>query len=809
MPPSGAAFFLHGSGRFDPAGTSRYHSLARPDNHKAVKRARWMPQLSLNAWIRIVAGVAVVLAFLLHEAEWYQYRLVQQMELFAYDARLRQFMPRTLDPRVVILDIDEKSLNAEGRWPWGRNKLAVMVQQLFDHYKIRVVGFDVAFPEPDTSSGLASLEVLGKAERRDDSEYQAWLEKARLTLDYDRTFAEMVAKYPVVLGYFLGGKTDKAGVLPLPTFDEKSLGKPGWQFRHHLATGYSGNIEQLQKQATAAGHLYPALDVDGVTRRVPMFMKHGDSYYEALSFAITRTYLGNVPAKIQVRPPTAGTNLAHIPWVEIEPVRIPLDETMAALVPYRGASGVYRYVSATDVIRGTLPADELRDKIIIVGTSAQGLLDLRATPVREDFPGVEVHANLISGFLDQKIMHKPAEILAISVLTILLLGLPFAILLPRLSPIISTGAVAATLLLLVAVNLYVWSSHALVLNLAAPLTMLVVLVGINLFAWKAHHLVLSIAAPFTLLCVLYLINMAWGFFMETRSRRLMSGLFGTYVPKELVAEMSKNPEEFSMRGESREMTVLFSDVRDFTSISEGLSPEGLRDMMNAYLTEMTETIQRTRGTIDKYIGDAIMSFWGAPLADADHAAHGLEAALAMQKQIRRLDSDFAKKGWPALNIGVGLNCGNMNVGDMGSRFRRAYTVMGDAVNLASRLEGLTKEYGVGILVSENIVKAAQGFVYREVDKVAVKGRTEGVLIYEPLGKVGEVDESLVEEAYLFEKVLGHYRSQRWEEAERLLAELASASPNTKLYKLFRERIFQYRYNPPDAGWNGVWVFKTK
>jgi adenylate cyclase len=744
--------------------------------------ARWKPQLSLNNWIRITAGAAIVLAFLAHEAEWVQWRLVQHMELFAYDARLRLFMPSTLDPRVVILDIDEKSLNAEGRWPWSRNKLATMVRQAFDHYKVRVLGFDVAFAEPDPSSGLASLEELGRGERKSDAEFLAWLEKARLTLDYDRIFADEIAKYPVVLGFFLGGKTDRAGVLPPPTFLEQSLGEPGWQFRHHLSTGFSGNIEQLQKQATAAGHLYPALDVDGVTRRVPMFMKYGDGFYEALSFALTRTYLGNAPAKIQVRPPTAGTNLATIPWVEIGSVRIPLDETMAALVPYRGASGVYRYVSATDVIRGTLPVDELRDRIIIVGTSAQGLLDLRATPVREDFPGVEVHANLISGFLDQRIMHKPGEILAISVLTILMLGLPLAVLLPRLSPVISTAAIASILLLLVAVNLYVWRSHDIVLN---------------------------IAAPFSMLVVLYLLNMAWGFFMETRSRRLMSGLFGTYVPKELVAEMSKNPEEYSMSGESREMTVLFSDVRDFTSISEGLSPKSLGDMMNAYLTAMTETIQDTRGTIDKYIGDAIMAFWGAPLHDAEHALHGVGAALDMQKQIRALDADFARRGWPALNIGVGLNCGTMSVGDMGSKFRRAYTVMGDAVNLASRLEGLTKEYGVGILVSENIIKAAPGFVYREVDRVAVKGRTEGVLIYEPLGKVGEVDESLVEEVYLFEKVLGHYREQRWEEAERLLGELATASPQTKLYKLFRERIFQYRYNPPDAGWNGVWVFKTK
>src|SRR5688572_3146839 len=219
------------------------------------------------------------------------------MELFAYDARLRLFMPRTLDPRVVILDIDEKSLNAEGRWPWGRNKLAVMVKQLFEHYKIKVLGFDVAFAEPDSSSGLASLDDLGKGERKDDAEYQAWLEKARPKLDYDRMFAEEIGKHPVVLGFFLGGKTDRAGTLPPPTFAEKSLGEPGWQFRHHLSTGFSGNIGQLQERAAAAGHLYPALDVDGVTRRVPMFMKYGDGFYEALSFAVTRTYLDNAAAK--------------------------------------------------------------------------------------------------------------------------------------------------------------------------------------------------------------------------------------------------------------------------------------------------------------------------------------------------------------------------------------------------------------------------------------------------------------------------------------------------------------------------------
>ncbi|MEO5695285.1 MAG: adenylate/guanylate cyclase domain-containing protein [Usitatibacter sp.] len=740
---------------------------------------RW--HLSINTWIRIAASLAIVTAFLFNEAEWFQFRFIQQLELWAYDTRLRLFMPKTLDTRVVILDIDEKSLSAEGRWPWSRNKVATMVQQLFGRYKVRVVGFDVAFAEPDTSSGLASLEVLGKGPLKDQPDFQAFLAGARTTLDYDRLFADEIAKHPVVLGFFLGGKTDKAGVLPPATFQEKSLSSSGWEFMHNLATGYSGNIEMLQKAATAAGHLYPSLDFDGVTRRVPIFMKYGDGYYEALSFAMVRTYLGNVPAKIQVRPP-AVKNLATIPWVDIGNLRIPMDERMSALVPYRGASGVYRYVSATDVIRGELAPDELRDKIIIVGTSAQGLLDLRATPVREDFPGVEVHANLISGFLDQTIMHKPDLVLAISVLAVLLLGVPFAILLPRLSALVSTASIAITLLVLICINLY---------------------------AWKVQSYVLNIAAPVAMLVLLYLLNMAWGFFMETRSRRLISGLFGTYVPKELVAEMSKNPEEYSMRGESREMTVLFSDVRDFTSISEGLSPESLTEMMNAYLTEMTEVIQSSRGTIDKYIGDAIMSFWGAPLQDSEHAAHGVEAALQMQKRIRALDNDFAKKGWPALKIGVGLNCGSMNVGDMGSKFRRAYTVLGDAVNLSSRLESLTKEYGVGILVSEYMVQAAPAFVYKEVDRVVVKGRTEGVGIYEPVGKVGEVGESTLTELDRFHKGIEFYRKQRWDDAEALFKQLSYAAPESKLYKMYLKRVAHFRENTPGPTWNGTWVFTTK
>ena len=740
--------------------------------------ARWKPQLSLNTWIRIGIGLAVVLVVLVNESEVMQFRFLQQLELWAYDARLRLSMPRTLDPRIVILDIDEKSLNAEGHWPWSRNKLAKMVQQLFDRYNVAVVGFDVAFAEADDSSGLSTLEGIAKNELKDNAQYQAFLQRAHDSLDYDQLFANEIKKHPVVLGFFLGGKGEKAGVLPPPQFDISAL--KGDQITHHAADGFSGNIKVLQDAATASGHLYPSLDFDGITRRVPMLMRYGDGFYEAMALAVMRTYLGNTPLEVKVE--RLGRNLVTISNIKTGDLRIPLDDTISALIPYRGERGVFRYVSATDVIRGTLAKDELKDKIIIVGTSAQGLLDLRATPVREDFPGVEVHANLLSGFLDGTIMQRPAEVWAISVLTVIFIGIPFAIVLPRLSAVASTAVGAGFVFLIILVNL---------------------------IAWKYWHYVLNIAAPLVMLVVLYFLNMAYGFFTEARSRRLITGLFGTYVPRELVDQMSKNPEEYSMRGESRQMSVLFSDVRDFTTISEGLTAEQLKDMMNAYLTAMTEEIQHNKGTIDKYIGDAIMAFWGAPVSDAEHAKHGLDAALTMQKRIRTLDSAFVKHGWPVLHIGVGLNCGEMSVGDMGSKFRRAYTVMGDAVNLASRLEGLTKEYGVGILVSENVVQAVPGYVYREVDKVQVKGRVEGVAIYEPLGREGEVDDDKIGEVFLFHKALDAYRKQRWEDAEQILADLAHNSPDTKLYKLFRERTMQFRFNPPGPGWNGVFKFTTK
>jgi adenylate cyclase len=303
--------------------------------------------------------------------------------------------------------------------------------------------------------------------------------------------------------------------------------------------------------------------------------------------------------------------------------------------------------------------------------------------------------------------------------------------------------------------------------------------------------------------------MSYGFFVESRAKRQITGLFGQYVPSELVDEMSQNPAAFTMEGDSREMSVLFTDVRGFTTISEGLEPKQLSQLMNEFLTPLTRVIYRHRGTIDKYMGDCIMAFWGAPVADPGHARSAVLAGLEMHKVLGELAPEFKARGWPEIRIGVGVNSGRMSVGNMGSEVRVAYTVMGDAVNLASRLEGLTRQFGVGMIVGETTRAQAPDLVYRELDRVRVRGKDATVAIYEPLGLPGEVSKDLIDELKLWAQALRLYRSQDWDMAELQLLNLLKAYPSRTLYRSFIDRIATFRRNPPGEGWDGAYRFETK
>ena len=692
--------------------------------------------------------------------------------------RLRMTMPRGVDERIVILDIDEKSLAEIGRWPWNRKLMAELVDKLFERYGVALLGFDVVWAEPDPSSGIEILDGLASTELKRDPDFQKAYSRLRPSLDFDRRFAGSLKGRPVVLGYYFNSE-DRAvrvnalpdPVLPKGSFAERNVFFFQWQ-------GFTGNLPIYLEHAAGAGHINPIPDPDGVLRRVPLLVEYEGQYYEAFALAVMRRFLalstGAAPA-VQPGFPPDDPNLE---WLNVGSLQIPVDESAAALVPFRGSKRSFRYIPLADVAKDRIGADELRGKMVLVGATAPGLQDLRATPVDRVYPGVEVHASLIMGMIDREVKQKPLYVVGAEVVLLLLGGIAFAILIPILSALWATLAAAAGLALVA---------------------------GFNVALWHYGALVLPLAASVMLIATIYTMNMAYGYFVESRSKRQLAGRFGEYVPPELVGRMAQDPGRYTMEPKSAELTILFCDVRGFTGISESLQPDELREYINEYLTEMSVIIRsRYRGTLDKYIGDAIMAFWGAPVDDAEHARNGVLAALEMQKQCGPLNQRLAARGWPALHIGVGVNSGTVRVGDMGSRIRRAYTAMGDAVNVASRLEGRTKIYGVGILVGEATRARVKDVVFREIDRVKVKGKEEAITIYEPLGLEGDSGE-----LELWEAALRAYRARAWDEAEMKLLDLHRMTPVCGLYEMYLKRIELLRRNAPPPDWDGVSVFDEK
>lgn len=740
---------------------------------------------------RIAIGFVAVLVFLGHAAGYYSLPLLANLESIVYDTRLRLTMPGTVDTRIAILDIDEKSLaekedGGEGRWPWPRDRLALLLDKLFEKYEVAIVGFDVVFAERDESSGIRVLERLGEQELRDVAEFRSALKRIKPQLQYDDIFARKMEDRRVVLGYVFSnaetGRVQKKGLLPQPVFTRDAFAtRPIYTTSWN---GYTANLEGLQKKAASGGHFNSNTDNDGVVRRVPMLAEYNGAYYEPLSLAMVRT-LFDLRTVGAVLPDEAYTSpqYAGLEWLQVGSMRVPLDETASALVPYRGRQGSFNYFSLVDVLNERINPAELKGKIALVGTTAPGLLDLRATPVGPTFPGVEIHANLIAGILDGVIKQRPPYVLAAEFMLLLVAGVALALLLPFLSPLISTVTTVVALALVVATNVAVFDYGNVVLPLASGLSMVL---------------------------ILFTFNMGYGFFVEARGMKKITSLFGQYVPPEIVEQMAQNPERFDMAPRAQELSVLFSDVRGFTTISESLSPEDLAVYINEYLTTMSLVIrERHRGTLDKYIGDAIMAFWGAPVADPEHAKKAVLAALGMQREARALNEKFKAKGWPTFKIGIGVNSGVMRVGDMGSRIRRAYTVMGDAVNLGSRLEGVTKQYGVDIIIGEGTKNLLSGFVLREVDRVRVKGKDEPAAIYEPLGLEGELEQPTLNDKNIWDQALNLYRTQDWDMAEQQLRRLKKTGGNAELSGVFLKRIAAFRNHPPGPAWDGVYTFETK
>lgn len=752
---------------------------------------RWTTTL-FKSGPRWLLGMLVTALGVAYALGWFDNGTVARLDSLIAGERMKLQAP-VLDRRIVIVDIDGKALTEFGRFPWSRDIQARLVSQLTRHYRVGAVGYDISFPEPDTSSGYGVLEKLSAGELKDVPALRQRLEQLRPAMDYDGLFAAALRGQPVVLGFNLSPDQVK-GALPAPLFTEQDLN--GRELLAYSADGYEANVAPLARAAAGAGSFSVVTDPDGIVRTAGLIQQVGTGYYPSLSLATAAVYLKAraikpyldraVDQMSQSQQDSGGYDFLSL-FLPGGQRLIPVGEAMTTVIQFRGGGGrrggAFRYVSAADVLTGRAPVALLQGAVVLIGTTAPGLVDLRATPVNPEFPGVEIHANIIKSILDDNFKARPDTAIAVEAGLILLLGLLLTFALPALAPL-----------------------QAILLGAAA----LAASIGLNYYLYSERDLLFHLAMQLIVIVTIFVFNVAWGYFFEVRKGRALVSRFGEYVAPELVAEMAANPERYHMDGESRELTVLFVDVRGFTTISEGLTPKALREYINLYLTAMSEDIRDShRGTLDKYIGDAVMAFWGAPVAFADHASRAVATSLLMQASARRLSDDFVARGWPALSIGIGLNTGLMHVGDMGSKIRRAYTVMGDAVNLGSRLEGITKVYGVGIVVGAATRAAAPEFAYRELDLVRVKGKQEPVAIFEPLGLASGLDPATAAAVARWHEALAAVRAQQWDRAMSIIAQLHDLSPGQRLYSLYTERIAYYRAHPPGDDWDGVTTYETK
>ena len=703
----------------------------------------------------MLINLFVVSIALLHAANVIRLPGGERFENLLYDLRVKLTLPRGVDERIVIVDIDEHSLREEGHWPWSRNKLATLTDQLFDHYRIAALGFDVVFAEKDENREIEALREVAK--NRGRTGFITALDDMAAGLDRDLRFAQSLVDRPITLGYYFNinpERTESSGMLPTPlAFDdsvENSLVPP-------QGSSYGANIAPLQSSVASAGFFSnPLLDSDGIVRRVPTVHEFDGQLYESFAIALARTYLGVdiEPALAEVDPATGYPSLEGF---YVGPFHVPVDANGGALVPYRGRSGSFPYVSATDVLRGKLEDPQtLKDAIVLVGTTSLGLADLRSTPIQAAFPGVEVHANFLAGLIDENFKHKPTWMWGAEFLVLLVSGLLMILLSPSLGP------------------LRLWFLGA---------VMLVILIGANIYLWNEKNLVMPLANNITLIVVLYTLDVMYGFFAEARQKRQVRSAFSHYLAPTLVAQLTDDPSKLSLTGEAREMTFLFSDIAGFTSFTEKTEPEVLVSLLNEYLDGMCRVVMQHGGTIDKIVGDAIHAMFNAPVRQQDHAERAVKCAIAMDAFSSEFIEHKREEGREFGITRIGVNTGQAVVGNFGGNDRFDYTAHGDAINTAARLESANKHLGTRVCVAGATVKLCPNLDFRFVGRLVLMGKTEAVEAFEPLSTEQNASEFQVKYKQALEKL-----EKQEPAAEALLNQLAEVYPDDPLINLHLERI---------------------
>lgn len=749
-------------------------------------------------------------------------QFLQRLEFTSLDTRfqLRPASATPADPRIVIVDIDQKSQEVFGKWPFSRGYFAQMLDALHDD-GATVAAFDVTFDKPDrTADPVRALWARLQAQKKQgatvDPKLEAEVRSLAAEYDADAKFAKSIDAFgAVALGNFFLPKDELKGIdsATLNQYNdliewyglgrEAVFGQSGKQDFEALVARYArenlvfaGNVANIPALAnpdkvekTTMGYFNAPSDNDGVVRRAQLVLPFGRSekildwqMYGSLEVQAVRLYLGVPSDKVVMRyDPTGVVRLDFG-----DKLRLRTDEIGRRQINFHGPRNTYPYYSIADVAQRKFAPGTFKDKIVLVGASAIGIGDLRITPYGgNDYPGVEIHANTIDNMLHQNFLVRGMKQQLWDVGLILLFGLPLGIAMALVPP------------------RWMWFGIALL----APMAL------INYAAFLRGYWLNFIVPASTLAANVLLVSL-YRALVEEKEKRKVRTAFGQYLSPEVIRRLLLNPK--LVEPKKTEVTVMFSDIRGFTTISEKLDAQDLAIFLNQYLSDMTRIVFEHQGTLDKYIGDAVMAFWGAPYEEQGHGWRACEAALQMMERVREMQAVWEAEGKPHLDIGIGLNTGVASVGNMGSALRYGYTALGDSVNLSSRLEGLNKDYGTHILVNETTYQSAKedGFVFRELDLIRVKGKLQPVTIYELISRKGEATvygspEELMERLECFKTGRGLYRQRRWQEAQGVFQEILDRWPDDGPSRAYWKRCQEYLFEEPPSAWDGVFTMTHK
>ena len=717
---------------------------------------------------------------------------LEVVELKTLDLRFKSRGFMQANDAIVLAVIDEKSLDEEGRWPWPRSKIARLVDYLSDD-EAKVIGFDIGFLEPDENTGGRVIEQIIEEINKSNGQNQAiqnYLKKLKYETDNDRRLADAIQSSgaKVVLGYFFQMDCHGAGQLSADGYRRHQENVKGsrYQFIRFKSDKArkvkliepalpQSNITAISEATDYAGFFNMEADRDGVVRWMPAVFKYKETLYASLAVMAAGAFLDS--------PPSLQVADYGIESLQVDRISIPVDELGRIMINYRGGAKTYPHISVTDIIRGNVAEADLKDKIVIVGATAVGIYDLRVTPFSSVFPGVEIHANIIDNILSKNFLYQPSWTAVFDIFGIVATGFILGFILPRTG--VFTGILS---------SLMVFGGYILVCQL--------------FFTQKGF--ILNLVYPLEVLLIVYVIITAYKYLVESRQKRFIKDAFSTYLAPSVVKQLIDSPEKLVLGGEKRVITAFFSDIQSFTSIAEKLSPEKLVEILNEFLTEMTDIILKYEGTVDKFEGDAIIAFFGAPNDLENHVATACAVSIEMQKKLAKLREKWKAEGKPELMMRIGLCSGPAVVGNMGSKNRMDYTMMGDTVNIAARLEGVNKVYGTYTLISETTYRAAgEGFIFREIDKINVVGKKEPITVYQLLGYACDSDEHMTQVSDFYAQGLQAYQSQEWEQAIGFLNEVLKIAPEDGPSLSLLGRCEALRQNPPGQDWSGAFVIKHK